>query len=148
VDNVGVTDYYLDISTSEAFNDYVATRFQTYQDLEVGNITRLCVDGLEAETEYYYRVRAYDEAGNVSNNPSEPIQFVTDPPSMYEAGYITTQEYPTDVAVAGPGEDISETPRNPEFYEVTPDKKLYLQYDLTDLVGSLQGAIFTFKPRN
>lgn len=148
VDNVGVTGYYLDISTNAAFNDYVATRFQTYQDLDVGNITRLRVDGLEAETEYYYRVRAYDEAGNVSNNPSEPIQFVTDPPSMYEAGYITTQEYPTDVTVAGPGEDISETPRNPEFYEVTPDKKLYLQYDLTDLVGSLQGAIFTFKPRN
>jgi hypothetical protein len=49
------TSYRLDVSTSSSFSTYVPG----YQNLNVGNVTRRSVTGLNASTGYYFRVRAY-----------------------------------------------------------------------------------------
>jgi phosphodiesterase/alkaline phosphatase D-like protein len=51
------TGYYLDVSTSSAFNTFV------YQNRDVGNTLLATVAGLSAATPYFYRVRAYNAAG-------------------------------------------------------------------------------------
>jgi Fibronectin type III domain/PQQ-like domain len=59
----GATGYRLDVSASSSFATYVSG----YQDLDVGNITSRSVIGLRRNTNYYYRVRAYN-IGGVSGN--------------------------------------------------------------------------------
>ena len=46
------TSYGLDVSTSSSFNTYV----RGYQNLNVGNVTRRSVTGLNPSTTYYFRV--------------------------------------------------------------------------------------------
>jgi hypothetical protein len=58
----GATGYLLDVSTSSAFDSYVAG----YHDLDVGGATGRVVTGLNGGTTYYYRVRAYDVTGAAS----------------------------------------------------------------------------------
>ena len=58
----GATGYLLDVSTSSAFDSYVAG----YHDLDVGGATGRVVTGLNRGTTYYYRVRAYDVTGAAS----------------------------------------------------------------------------------
>ena len=52
----GATNYRLDVSTSNSFTNYVPG----YNNLDVGNTTSYNVIGLSANTNYYYRVRAYN----------------------------------------------------------------------------------------
>src|SRR5438067_1493663 len=61
----GATGYRLDVSTTNHFTTYVPG----YQDLDVGNVTSYPVTGLNANTTYYYRVRAYNGCAT-SNNSS------------------------------------------------------------------------------
>jgi hypothetical protein len=58
------TGYRLDVSTSSSFSSYV----NGYRDLDVGNVTRRVVTGLNRGTTYYYRVRAYDATGTSENS--------------------------------------------------------------------------------
>ena len=51
----GATSYRLDVSTTSSFSTYVPG----YQNLNVGNVTRRIVTGLNPSTAYYFRVRAY-----------------------------------------------------------------------------------------
>jgi hypothetical protein len=60
----GATDYRLDVSTSNTFTTYVSG----YQDLSVGNVTNYNVTGLSANTNYYYRLRAYNGCATSSNS--------------------------------------------------------------------------------
>jgi phosphodiesterase/alkaline phosphatase D-like protein len=69
----GAIDYRLDVSTSNNFATYVSG----YQDLDVGNLTSAPVVGLNANTHYYYRVRAYNGCdtsrnSNVQNVKTKP----------------------------------------------------------------------------
>jgi len=68
----GASSYRLDVSTSSNFVTYVGI----YQDLNVGNVTNKLVNGLSANTFYYYRVRAFN--GNTSPN-SNVIKVKTKP---------------------------------------------------------------------
>ena len=60
----GATGYRLDVSTSSVFGSYVPG----YQNLDVGNTTSYNVSGLNANTSYYYRVRAYNANGTSANS--------------------------------------------------------------------------------
>jgi hypothetical protein len=63
-DNIGVTGYRLDASTSGSFSSFVTG----YNNKSVGNVTTASVTGLSPGTRYFVLVRAYDAAGNVSGN--------------------------------------------------------------------------------
>ena len=52
----GAAGYRLDVSTSNTFTTFVSG----YQNLDVGNVTSYNVTGLNANTTYYYRLRAYN----------------------------------------------------------------------------------------
>src|SRR6266516_2710994 len=60
----GATGYRLDVSPNSSFSTYVAG----YQNLNVGNTTSRSVTGLNANTTYYYRVRAYNGSGTSGNS--------------------------------------------------------------------------------
>ena len=53
------TNYLLDVSTDASFGSFV----NTYNSLNVGNVTSYTVTGLAASTTYYYRVRAQNGCG-------------------------------------------------------------------------------------
>ena len=54
----------MDVSTKQSFSSYVLG----YQDLNVGNSTSYSVTGLNANTNYYYRLRAYNGNGTSPNS--------------------------------------------------------------------------------
>jgi hypothetical protein len=60
----GAIDYRLDVSTSSSFTTYVPG----YQDLSVGNVISFAVTGLNSQTIYYYRVRAYNGCSASANS--------------------------------------------------------------------------------
>ncbi|MBF0479019.1 MAG: fibronectin type III domain-containing protein [Candidatus Omnitrophica bacterium] len=66
IDNVAVTGYKIDISTSSAFT----TMLTGYNNLDVGNVLSKSITGLSTNTMYYARIRAYDAAANISSNSS------------------------------------------------------------------------------
>ena len=63
-DNVGVTDYKMDVSLNASFTNLVR------DNVSLGNVTSYNITGLQRNTFYYMRVKALDAAGNVSNNSS------------------------------------------------------------------------------
>jgi YVTN family beta-propeller protein len=79
------TGYRLDISLSNTFNSYLTG----YQDLDVGNVTSFSVSGLNSETTYYYRVRAYGPPGtSVNSNIVGVLTALVVPPAF---GHLTAQ---------------------------------------------------------
>jgi len=58
------TGYKLDVATDSAFVNYVSG----YQDLDVGNVLSYNVTGLTPNTNYYYRLRAYNAGGTSPNS--------------------------------------------------------------------------------
>jgi hypothetical protein len=60
----GAIGYRMDVSTKQSFNTYIPG----YQDLNVGNSTSYSVTGLNANTNYYYRLRSYNGNGTSPNS--------------------------------------------------------------------------------
>jgi hypothetical protein len=80
-DNVGVTGYLLDVSSSTTFSTFVPG----YQNADVGNVTGQLIQNLNSSTVYYARVRAKDAAGNLSEfSPRTSDQTLpeTTPPTV------------------------------------------------------------------
>ena len=67
----GATKYLLDVSTSSSFNTFVTG----YNNLDVGNVLNRNITGLNANTIYYYRIRANNNSSTSSN--SNVIQAIT-----------------------------------------------------------------------
>lgn len=65
----GATGYQLDISTDINFGagNYVPG----FQNLDVGNVLTYSVNGLNAGTNYYYRIRAYNTSGTSDNSGTQ-----------------------------------------------------------------------------
>jgi hypothetical protein len=60
----GATGYRLDVSTNSSFSSFVSG----YNNLDVGNVLSRSVTGLNSNTTYYYRLRAYNSAGTSGNS--------------------------------------------------------------------------------
>src|SRR4030095_7893808 len=86
----GATGYRLDVSTSSSFSTYVPG----YQNLNVGNVTRRSVTGLNPSTTYYYRVRRYCRNGKVGTSSTVHVTTLspTGPPVVIanRATYIAS----------------------------------------------------------
>ena len=74
----GVTGYYLDVASDNAFTSYVAG----FNNQDVGNVVTYSVTGLTAGNTYYYRVKSYNTSGTGEN--SSIITVMTVPPSPVE----------------------------------------------------------------
>jgi uncharacterized protein (TIGR02145 family) len=66
----GATGYYLDVATDALFTSMVAG----YNNKDVGNVLVYSIIGLGAFTNYYYRVRGYNEVGTGDNSNVETIK--------------------------------------------------------------------------
>jgi hypothetical protein len=77
-ENYTATKYYLDVATDNSFTNYVAG----YENLEIngGSIVSQVVIGLSEETDYYYRVRAYNGNTEQTSSNSNIISLITGPP--------------------------------------------------------------------
>jgi hypothetical protein len=70
----GATGYYLDVATDSSFG--AGTFVSGYQDLDVGNVLTYSVDtNISENTDYYYRVRAYNAYG--TSGDSNTINLTT-----------------------------------------------------------------------
>lgn len=69
--STGATGYYLDVATDSGFLSFVTG----YNNLDVGDVSLKALIGLNADTNYYYRVRAYNNLG-ISDN-SNVITLIT-----------------------------------------------------------------------
>ncbi|MBK8575744.1 MAG: fibronectin type III domain-containing protein [Elusimicrobia bacterium] len=98
-DNAGVKGYVIDVSTSPLFSSFV----EGYKNREIGDLDKeLVMRGFESTTMYYARVRAYDAAGNVSENSrivnSKPYHEDVLPPSTPTNPKLTmVSSYPTEL---------------------------------------------------
>jgi hypothetical protein len=139
VDDTGVVGYYVDISTSEIFAGYVTANNIFWQSVDVGNVTEFRVTGLSGDTNYYYRVRAYDDAGNVGPDQSEPMMITTAPASVYEGGLLDTQELVEEWR-SGVNDGAA-------ILEVNGGSTVKLVFDLSTTVGTFERVVLTFLPR-
>jgi len=139
VDNVAVTGYYLDVALDASFTTYVPG----YQNLNVGNVTSYGITGLYPQTQYYYRVRAYDAAGNVSNNTTSPESVVTAPSAIDDGGPIETILEPiadTYVNQAASSTNYGSATTLSVDGSSGAIKRAYLLFDLSELRGTIINA--------
>jgi hypothetical protein len=62
--------YYLDIATDSGFTNYVTG----YQNRDVNSVTSFNIAGLSSFTDYYYRVRAYNNGGTGINSNTVSVK--------------------------------------------------------------------------
>ena len=68
----GVTGYYLDVATDVDFTAFVAG----FNNKDVGKVLSYAVTGLVTGTDYFYRIRAYNEVGASSNSNTISLETI------------------------------------------------------------------------
>ncbi len=93
----GATGYRLDVSSTNSFEHYVSG----YQDAEAGNLVSLCVSGLNGDTTYFYRVRAYNTNGASASSGTIAVTL----PQTTDYGCLTVSNagFENGFGVAGGG---------------------------------------------
>lgn len=145
VDDIGVSYYQLDVATNDTFTNYLFANMVTWTNINVGNVTSFRLEGIAPETPLWYRVRAVDSAGNISQNPTDGMAATTTLPSVDEGGYISTIEplmadawvdsgatgvnHGTDATLSVQGSGAANT------------KAAYLLFDLSDEPGTIISAM-------
>ena len=84
----GATGYQLDVSTTNTFGSYVSG----YQNRDVGNMNSFNVTGLNPNTIYYYRVRAYNGSGASTNSGINSVMTGPAAPTA-SASNVTTSSF-------------------------------------------------------
>ena len=77
----GATDYRLDVATDSGFTAFVTG----YENLDAGNVTTYAVSGLDAGTQYHYRVRAYNGSGTSANSSTISVTLLALLPTVTTA---------------------------------------------------------------
>ena len=89
----GATGYRLDVATDDTFSSYASG----YQNLDVGAVLSRNVSGLNTNTTYYYRVRAYNSIGTSDNSGTigvtTPDIAPPQPPGCYEPTEVTARGF-------------------------------------------------------
>ncbi|MHB8931386.1 MAG: fibronectin type III domain-containing protein [Melioribacteraceae bacterium] len=91
--STGATGYYLDVATDVGFSSFVSG----YNSLALGNVTTYSVTGLSSNTQYWYRVRAFNTGGTSGNSAT---QTTTTGPLANAATLITQTSFQANWAVA------------------------------------------------
>ena len=60
----GATKYFIDVSTNSSFTSFVSG----YENKDAGNVTILTIYGLQPNTDYFYRVRAFNGSSSPNSN--------------------------------------------------------------------------------
>jgi len=117
----GADGYYLDVATDEDFTSMVAG----YDNLDVGDVLLYEVSGLSGETQYFYRVRAYNEVGSSVDSDTVLVETTTAPvvPLLDKDG----NEYTT--VIIGDQEWIIENLRTTKYADGTAIPNLTLDAD-------------------
>lgn len=143
-DNIGISYYVLDVSTDPAFGTFVQNASGSWQARNVGNVLSYRVDSLSPDTTYYYRVRAYDAAGNMSDNPTSGQVATTTPQSIEEGGFITTRLEPLADAWVNSSATTTnygtDTILNVLGSGAANTRNVLLQFDMSGIVGAIQSA--------
>lgn len=75
-DNNGVAGYRVDVSTAPSFGSLLPG----YNNKDLGNVTQAGITGLDPQTTYYARLRAYDFAQNLSADSATASATTPQPP--------------------------------------------------------------------
>lgn len=97
---IGASGYRLDVSTVSNFASFVAG----YNNRDVLNVTQFNVTGLTADTDYFYRVRAYNGSGTSAS--SATITLHTDPAVNPGDPQVTFTLTAPQYYIQGEGTDI------------------------------------------
>jgi uncharacterized protein (TIGR02145 family) len=123
----GATGYYLDVSTSAVFAGFVAG----YNNKDVGNVLLDAVGGLTPDTQYYFRVRAYNEVGASDNSNTGLAKTVYSAVLIDEDGNIYTS------VIIGTQEWMVENLKTTKYADGTPIPNLTLDADWIAEDGSV-----------
>jgi len=83
------TGYYLDVVTDNGFNNFVSG----YESLDVGNVLTYLVNGLDPNTDYFYRLRAYNESGESGDSNIETLKTAPPIPVANSATNINAESF-------------------------------------------------------
>jgi len=84
----GASGYYIDVSSNSDFNNFLTG----CQNKDIGNVTSFVITQLTANSNYYYRLRAYNGGGTSANSnviSVKTLQNILNSPNAKNASFIT-----------------------------------------------------------
>jgi phosphodiesterase/alkaline phosphatase D-like protein len=98
--STGASGYRLDVATDISFTNYVPG----YQNRDVGNMSSFTVKGLNPNSTYYYRVRAYNVNGITGNSNTITVTTASPPnPTPFPSATPKPSVTPGTSATPRPG---------------------------------------------